>query len=101
MKGYVEFRGEDYMLSNSRVSLASIVTAWKEGLSPESIRDNFPTLRLEQVYGAITFYLANQPEVDSYLSALNEDFNSRRAEQQALHPELTAKLRSALEAQSR
>ena len=76
MTDYVERRGEDYMLLGSRVSLASVVTAWKDGLSPETIRDNFPTLRLEQVYGAIAFYLANQAEIDSYLLALAVDFES-------------------------
>ena len=97
MTSYVERRGEDYMLSSSRVSLASVVQAWKEGLSPEAIRDDFPTLRLEQVYGAIAYYLANQMEIDSYLSALAADFEQRRIERQALHPELTVKLRAALE----
>ena len=56
---YIERWGEDYMVGDSRVSPASIVYAWKEGLSPESIRDNFPALSLEQAYGAIAYYLAN------------------------------------------
>lgn len=98
---YVERRGEDYMLSGSRVSLASLVSAWKEGLSPESIRDDFPTLRLEQVYGAIAYYLANQPEIDAYLSTLAADFERRRSEEEALSPESTAKLRSTLETAKR
>jgi uncharacterized protein (DUF433 family) len=101
MNDYVQRRSEDYMLTGSRVSLASIVTCWKEGLSPESIRDEFPSLSLEQVYGAITYYLANQVEVDSYLFELAADFERRRAEQQAQNPELSAKLRSALEALKR
>jgi uncharacterized protein (DUF433 family) len=97
MASYVERCGEDYMLAGSRVSLASLVTAWKDGLSPEAIRDDFPTLRLEQVYGAVAFYLANQTEIDSYLAALALDFDRRRAEQEAIHAELTGKVRSALE----
>ena len=101
MAQYVERRDGDYMLTGSRVSLASLVIAWREGLSPESIREDFPTLRLEQIYGAIAYYLANQAEVDSYLSALATDFESRRTEQQALDPHLTARLKSALEAAQR
>lgn len=101
MSGYVERRGEDFMLTGSRVSLASVVSAWKEGLSPESIREDFATLRLEQVYGAIAYYLANQTEVESYLSALATNFDQRRAEQQRLEPELTAALRCNFEAAQR
>lgn len=37
------------------------------GESPETTRDNFPTLTLEQVYGAIAFYLGHQAEIDFYL----------------------------------
>ena len=98
---YVDRRGQDYMLSGSRVSLASVVLAWKEGLSPEAIRDDFPTLRLEQVYGAIAYYLANQTEIESYLADLSADFQRRQAEQQALHLEQTAKLRTAIETTQR
>lgn len=96
MRDYVEVRGEDYMLLGSRVSLASIVAAWKEGLSPETIHEDFPTLRLEQIYGAITYYLANQSDVDHNLAVLNADFEHRRAEQQMQNPELVKMLRSAL-----
>ena len=95
--GYIERWGEDYMVSGSRVSLASVVTMWKEGFSPESIRDDFPSLTLEQVYGTITYYLAHQAKIESYLSALKTDFERRRAEQAILYPETTAKLRTALE----
>ena len=101
MTSYVELRGEDYMLTGSRVNLASVVTAWKEGQSPEIVRDDFPTLPLEQVYGAIAFYLAHQPEIDAYLAALAADFDRRRACQETSYPDLTAKIRSALEATHR
>lgn len=46
-----------YRVAGSRVSLDSIVYCFREGLSPESIAESFPTLTLEQVYGAIAFYL--------------------------------------------
>jgi uncharacterized protein (DUF433 family) len=101
MSSYVERRGQDFMLVASRVSLASLISAWKDGLSPETIRDDFPTLQLEQVYGAIAFYLANQTEVDSHIASLAVDFERRRAEQEALQPELTARLRLALQASRR
>ena len=35
------------------------------GDSPETIRQNFSSLTLEQVYGAIAFYLAHEEEIDS------------------------------------
>ena len=49
------------------VSLDSIVIAFQDGLAPEAIQIQYPALSLEEVYGAITYYLANRPFVDRYL----------------------------------
>jgi uncharacterized protein (DUF433 family) len=95
---YVEQSGGEFMLTGSRVSLASLIACWKEGLSAESLRDEFPLLTLEQVYGAITYYLRNQVEIDSHLVDLAADFDDRARQQAALYPETTSKLRAAREA---
>ena len=58
---------EAYRIGSSRVSLDSVVYSWLQGDSPETIADNFPVLTLEEVYGAIAFYLANQEMIDEYL----------------------------------
>jgi len=67
VKEYVEFSEGAYRIAGTRVSLDSIVYRFREGLSAESIAENFPALTLEQVYGAIAFYLANQAQVNQYL----------------------------------
>jgi hypothetical protein len=45
-------------------------------LSPvkEIIAQNFPLLSLEQVYGAIAFYLANREAIDTYLKQGEAEF---------------------------
>ena len=76
---YVERHDGGYRVRGTRVSLDSVVYRFLEGLSPESIQfDCFPTLTLEQVYGAITFYLANRAEVDEYLRRSDEEFEDFR-----------------------
>jgi uncharacterized protein (DUF433 family) len=62
---YVEERNGGFYVAGTRVSLDSVVYSFKAGDSPETIRQNFSSLSLEQVYGAIAFYLAHEPEVDS------------------------------------
>ena len=62
---YVEQRNGGFYVAGTRVSLDSIVYSFKAGDSPETIRQNFSSLTLEQVYGAIAFYLAHEQEVDS------------------------------------
>ena len=57
-KQYVEQREDVYWVAGTRVSLDSIVYAFLEGQTAESIAQSFPVLTLEQVYGAITFYIS-------------------------------------------
>jgi hypothetical protein len=66
---FVERRDDDFYLVGSRVPLSCVVLEFLDGQSPESIRSNFPTLSLAQVYGAITFYLGHTDEVDSAMVA--------------------------------
>ena len=68
-RDFVERRDESFYIVGSRVPLASIVREFQDGQSPEAIRSAFPTLTLEQVYGAITFYLGHRPEMDEDLAA--------------------------------
>jgi uncharacterized protein (DUF433 family) len=64
---YIEIREGGYYVPGSRVSLGSIVSCFVEGASPETIRENFPTLTLAQVYGALAFYLNHSEESEAYL----------------------------------
>ncbi|MCA1592594.1 MAG: DUF433 domain-containing protein [Acidobacteria bacterium] len=87
----VQFEGA-YRVAESRVSLDSVVYAFRRGASPESIQRSFPALALEQIYGAITFYLAHQEEIDQYLLAGEVEFEKLRADSRASHPELHTRL---------
>src|SRR5260370_10184022 len=68
-KEYIERRPERLYVGDTPVSIASADLQFQQGASPETILQKFPALNsLEYVYGAITFYLANQAEVDRYLA---------------------------------
>ncbi|MGO9256866.1 MAG: DUF433 domain-containing protein [Bryobacteraceae bacterium] len=73
-KEFVEHRDGSLYLIGSRVPLAHLVWEFQHGASPEAIRSQYSTLSLEQVYGAITFYLGNKEEV-------GEDMAERRREE--------------------
>jgi hypothetical protein len=55
--------------------------------------------RLEEVYGALTFYLAHEEEIDAYLRESNAQLevqaNARRARLRATKPELIKRLETA------
>jgi uncharacterized protein (DUF433 family) len=73
-KDYVPQVDGAYRITGTRVSLDSVFYAFLDGVSPESIVYSFPVLTLEQVYGAITYYLAHQAEVDAYLRQAEAEF---------------------------
>ena len=76
-----EFNGEPriaYRVAGTRISLDSVVINWLNGESPESITENFDSLTLEQVYGALAFYLGNRDEVDEYLRQGEIEFEKLR-----------------------
>src|SRR5262245_55242599 len=54
-------------VGHTRVMLDSVVAAFHLGHSAETIAQQYPSLKLEDVYGAIAYYLANQADVDRYL----------------------------------
>jgi uncharacterized protein (DUF433 family) len=56
-----------YRVGKTRVMLDSVVAAFHRGHSPETIRQQYPALTLEEVYGSIAYYLAHRAEVDAYL----------------------------------
>src|SRR5215831_12954523 len=91
---YVTHVDGAYRIMGTRVSLDSVVYAFLNGLSPEGIVDSFPVLTLEQVYGAITYYLAHQSDVDAYLQHGKAEFAALherlKAENLLLHQKLLA-----------
>jgi uncharacterized protein (DUF433 family) len=98
-KTYVEQRDGGYYVAGERVSLDSLVYAFRRGASPETIRRSFPVLTLEQVYGAITFYLAHEQEIDAYLEESERQAEAQGAEINAhartARPELLERLEKA------
>ncbi len=96
LKSYVEQRDGGYWITGTRISLDSIIYAFQRGAAPESIVRSFPLLTLEEVYGAITFYLAHEQEVDAYLRRGEAEFDTlQQASRDVLRrtkPELVERL---------
>ena len=52
----------------SRVTLDTVVTAYKVGESPETIADSYPSVPLADIFAVITYYLRHRDEVEAYLA---------------------------------
>ena len=63
----VERRDAGFYLVGSRVPIDRIVWEYHKGEDPETTQSHYPTLSLEQVNGAIAFYLNHSDEVDQVI----------------------------------
>ena len=77
------------------VSLDSVVIAYRQGYSAETIQQLYPALTLEEVYGAITFYLANQAAVERYLAQQETRWDELRQRSREAPSPVVARLRAA------
>ncbi|MCZ6793076.1 MAG: DUF433 domain-containing protein [Planctomycetota bacterium] len=87
-----------YRVGATRVMLDSVVASFEQGHSAETIRQQYPSLALEEAYGAITYYLAHADEVKEYLGrqgALWEEWRSKSAERGSPVAERLRALRGA------
>lgn len=54
-------------VGQTRVTLDSVVAAFKEGATAEEIVHQYPTLDLADVYAVLSYYLRHQKDVETYL----------------------------------
>ena len=83
--------------ARTRISLDSIVHAYRRGESPETICQDFELLRLEEIYGAIAYYLANRADIDAYRIRQGETWAEGRRNAEPLPANLRERLMHARE----
>ncbi|HEX8072758.1 MAG TPA: DUF433 domain-containing protein [Pyrinomonadaceae bacterium] len=71
-------------VADTRISLDSVVFAFKDGATPEEIVQQYPALNLTDVYAVVSYYLQHPAAVEDYLAR-------RHTERQALRQELEAR----------
>jgi uncharacterized protein (DUF433 family) len=95
VKEYIEQRDGNYYVAGTRISLDSLVHAFHRGESPETICQNFELLHLEEVYGAIAYYLANQSVIDAYLVGQDKKWAAGKRNSEPLPMSLRERLTRA------
>src|SRR5437870_5630184 len=94
-KVYVNKVEGAYRIADTRVSLDSLIYLFREGMSAESMVECYPALTLEQVHGALAFYLGNQKEMDAYLAEGQRAAELKHTQSRRANAELIAKLQRA------
>ena len=72
-------------VGDTRVTLDSVVWAFRAGATPEEIAQRYPTLRLRDIYSVVSYYLHQTEEVDAYLRRQQDLAAAVRATVEARH----------------
>ena len=72
-------------VSGTRVTLDTIVAAFEQGETPESIVDQYPGLALDDVYAVVAYYLRNREEVAAYLQERGRKAEAVRRQVESRH----------------
>lgn len=83
-------------IGQTRVTLDSVIYAFRDGASVEEIVSLYPSLNLPEVYAVIAYYLGNQDRVDAYIAEQERlaDEIREEVEAQSTQAGLRAKLLS-------
>jgi uncharacterized protein (DUF433 family) len=76
-------------LGNSRVLLETVIRAFQDGASAESIINRYSTLSLSDVYSTIGYYLRHQNSVEAYLIQREQLAESVKQRLSSIQPDLS------------
>ena len=96
LEDYFDFqRDDDIRLKGSRIGIENVLFEYVyREQTAEAIQHRFPTLRLEQVYATILYYLANRERVSAYLADWLNYCREAEAEADRNPPPVVLRLRA-------
>lgn len=75
-------------VGNTRVLLELVIHAFQQGETAEGIIESYPTLRLDDVYAVLAYYLQHQDAVNTYLVEVDAESQIIRKKIEASQPSL-------------
>lgn len=100
LESYFDFVSNNAIrLKGTRIGIERILQDYELGATPEEIVIRYPSLSLQQVYAAITYYLANRKVVDVYLERVRQQQEEAWEEQECHPSEFVRSLRERLSRQ--
>ncbi|MFL6194174.1 MAG: DUF433 domain-containing protein [Thermoanaerobaculia bacterium] len=70
-------------VGGTRVTLDTIIGAFKDGEAAEEIHEAYPTVSLADVYAVIAYYLRHQEEVEEYIKEQRREAEEVRRQDEA------------------
>lgn len=91
---------EAIRIKGHRIGIEDVLDPFNAGVPPDVIHQKYyPSLRLEEIYATITYYLHNQEKIDAYLRRGEEVADAYYQEHLQKEPSPVIKRMRALRAQ--
>lgn len=74
-------------VAGTRVPLETVVVAFDSGATPEEIAQDFPVLKLDDIYAVVTYSLRHPEEVSAYLDRRRAQASEIRLKWEARCPQ--------------
>ncbi|MEM6837967.1 MAG: hypothetical protein AAF609_14055 [Cyanobacteria bacterium P01_C01_bin.120] len=76
-------------VGDSNVLLETVIRAFQDGASPESVIQRYDTLSLSDVYTTVGYYLKHQEAVNAYLSQREKTAEAVQQQLSEMQPDLS------------
>lgn len=73
-------------VGNTNVLLDLVIYSFRLGHTPENIIDQYPSLKLDQVYLVLGYYIQHRSEIDAYLHEQEAEAEVFQRNYEAQHP---------------
>ena len=70
-------------VGGTRVTLDTLIAAFTEGATAEEIAQQYPSVRLADIYSVIGYYLRRHDEIESYLKRRRKQADEARQQNEA------------------
>ena len=71
-------------VGGTRVTLDTVVDAFKRGATAEEIAQQYPSMQLSDIYSVLGYYLHQREEIEAYLGGRSADSEAIRSEIESL-----------------
>ncbi len=102
LEDYFDFLEPDVIrIKGHRIGIEDVIEMYHEGYSAEQVALHFPTLTLEEIYAAFTYYLHNKSDMDAYLERLRSFVEESIREYESREPsEVVKRIRALRESKA-
>ncbi len=70
----------EIVVTGHRIGLFSIIDRYEQGFSAEQIHQEFPTIEMDTIRGALAFHADHRAELDQYVADYRADLERQEAE---------------------